>query len=134
MKVHMAKNKIFPLTLGGDTHARNVSLINDNWWWHHRFGHLSFKNFEHLEKKNMVHGLLPIKSVDEVYESYVFGKQHWDVFSKRKVSRDTRPIELVHIDVCELMRTSFLNNNKYFVIFMDDFIRMSWVYFAKEKL
>lgn len=51
MKVHMAKNKIFPLTLGGDTHACNVSLINDNWWWHHRFGHLSFKNLEHLEKK-----------------------------------------------------------------------------------
>lgn len=73
----------------------------------------------------MVHGLLPIKCVHEVYESYVFGKQHWDVFPKWKVNRDTRPIELVHIDICELMRTSFLNNNKYFVNFVDDFSKMA---------
>ncbi|RDX76034.1 hypothetical protein CR513_44019, partial [Mucuna pruriens] len=31
------------------------------------------------------------------------------------------------------MRTSSLNNKTYFILFIDDFSRMTWVYFLKEK-
>ncbi|KAK9134911.1 hypothetical protein Syun_014241 [Stephania yunnanensis] len=31
------------------------------------------------------------------------------------------------------MRTPSLNNNLYFIVFVDDFSRFTWVYFAKEK-
>jgi transposase InsO family protein len=31
------------------------------------------------------------------------------------------------------MRTPSLNNNRYFILFIDDFSRMTWVYFIKEK-
>ena len=31
------------------------------------------------------------------------------------------------------MRTPSLNDNRYFVVFVDDFSRMTWVYFVKEK-
>ena len=39
----------------------------------------------------------------------------------------------MHANICGLMRTYSLNNNKYFVVFVNDFSRMTWVYFAKEK-
>lgn len=31
------------------------------------------------------------------------------------------------------MRTLSLNNNRYFLVFVDDYSRMTWVYFVKEK-
>ena len=84
MKAPIAKNNFFPLTLGGDTNPCSVLLIDDNWLWHHRFGHLNFKSSGNLAKENMVHGLPFVKHVDETCESYVFGKQHWDAFPKGK--------------------------------------------------
>ena len=40
---------------------------------------------------------------------------------------------LVHADVCGPMQTFSLSGSKYFLIFIDDFSRMTWVYFLKEK-
>ena len=81
----------------------------------------------------MVYDLPLVKHVDEVCENHVFGKQYWDVFLKRKARRAIRLIELVHANVCEPIWTSSLNNNKYFLCFVDDFRKMTYVYFAKEK-
>ena len=43
-------------------------------------------------------------------------------------------MELIHTDVCGPMRTPSHGNNRYFILFIDDFSRMTWVYFLKEKL
>lgn len=39
----------------------------------------------------------------------------------------------MHADVCGPLQIASLNNNKYFVIFVDDYSRMTWVYFVKER-
>jgi len=49
---------------------------------------------------------------------------------------DTRAkgiLELIHFDVCGPMSTPSLNGHVYYVIFIDDFLRKSWIYFLKEK-
>ena len=74
-----------------------------------------------------------IKDVNAICESCIAGKQHKDSFPKSSRMRASRPAELVHGDVCGPMRTPSLNNNRYFVVFVDDFSRMTWVYFSKEK-
>lgn len=47
--------------------------------------------------------------------------------------RATKPLELVHTDVCSPMRTLSLNGSRYFLLFIDDYTRMTWVYFLKER-
>lgn len=42
-------------------------------------------------------------------------------------------MELIHSDICGPMSTPSLNNNLYFDLFIDDFDRMTWVYFLKSK-
>ncbi|KAL4325828.1 hypothetical protein GQ457_11G029810 [Hibiscus cannabinus] len=84
------------------------SLEDDSWLWHHR-------------------------CIDAVCESCVVGKQHRDPFSKSSNVRASKPAELIHVDVCGPMQTLSLNNNMYFVVFVDDFSRMTWVYFVKDK-
>ena len=39
----------------------------------------------------------------------------------------------MHTDVCGPMKTPSQNGNRYFMLFIDDFTRMTWVYFLKEK-
>ena len=39
----------------------------------------------------------------------------------------------MHADLCGPMQTPSLDNNRYFVVFVDDFSRFVWVYFVKEK-
>lgn len=43
-------------------------------------------------------------------------------------------LELVHIDIYVPMSTSSLSGNKYFILFIDDLTRMSWVYFLSSKV
>ena len=43
-------------------------------------------------------------------------------------------MELVHIDLSGPTRTRGFYGERYFMIFVDDFTRMIWVAFLKEKL
>lgn len=38
-----------------------------------------------------------------------------------------------HADLCGPMSTESIGGNKYFVLFIDDFNRIFWVYFVKYK-
>jgi transposase InsO family protein len=42
-------------------------------------------------------------------------------------------LELIHSDVCGPMSTPSLNGYVYYVIFIDDFSRKSWIYFMKTN-
>ena len=39
----------------------------------------------------------------------------------------------MHTDICGPIRTPSLAENRYLIIFIDDYSRMTWVYFLKEK-
>jgi hypothetical protein len=45
----------------------------------------------------------------------------------------TKPLEIVHSDVCGPMRTTSLGGARYFVTYIDDFSRNVWVYLLKSK-
>jgi transposase InsO family protein len=42
-------------------------------------------------------------------------------------------LELVHTDICGPMSTISHGGNRYFITFIDDFFRMCWVYFLRQK-
>jgi transposase InsO family protein len=47
--------------------------------------------------------------------------------------RATKPLEIVHSDVCGPMRTTSSGGARYFVTYIDDFSRKVWVYLLKSK-
>ncbi|KAK4406351.1 Retrovirus-related Pol polyprotein from transposon TNT 1-94 [Sesamum angolense] len=63
--------------------------------------------------------------------------------STRETTQETIPsgtswrakavLELIHTDVCGPMRTPSHEQNRYFILFIDDYSRMTWVYFMREK-
>lgn len=54
-------------------------------------------------------------------------------FSEGVAWRAKEVLELVHIDVCGPMHTSFHSKNRYFTLFIVDYSRVTWVYFLKMK-
>lgn len=60
-------------------------------------------------------------------------KQSRKPFPTKKAWRATSCLQLVHADMCEPMSKDSLGGNKYFLMFIDDFSRMCWVYFIKNK-
>jgi hypothetical protein len=69
---------------------------------------------------------------DSICRGCVLGKnikKSFPISSKR--SKEI--LELIHSDVCGPMSTPSLSRFLYYVIFIDDFYRKSWIYFLKTK-
>jgi len=81
----------------------------------------------------MVENMSEIHVTAHTCGSCELGKQHRQPFPKGISKRATHKLELVHSDICGPMSTASLSNNMYFILFIDDFSRMTWVYFLKTK-
>jgi transposase InsO family protein len=103
--------------------------------WHRHFGHLNIKGVHALQ--NMVSGMnlgnMPCPRSSFVCEGCIEGKQHRKPFPSDGGMRATKPLEIVHSDVCDPMRTTSLGGARYFVTYIDDFSRKMWVYLLKSK-
>ena len=131
---HMSSNRMFPLDFSKQIEASMVSRgLADNELWHQRYGHLNIQGLQLLKNKQMVSGLPVIKPLEHVCEGCVVGKQTKQSFPVGKSKRAEAILEIIHADVCGPMRTESLSGSKYFLLFIDDFSRMSWVYFLKHK-
>ena len=131
----MEKNKSFPIVF---KYVENVALrmedVEEAWLWHRRFGHLNFNSLKMLCQRKMVQGLPnTIEEKNEVCDSCALGKHHRQSFPKGVAWRAKKVLELIHTDICGPMSTPSQGNNKYFVLFIDDFTRMTWVFFMKQK-
>ena len=80
-----------------------------------------------------MHGLPEIVQPDGVCASCQMGKQHRLPFPHAATWRAKEKLELIHTDLCGPMKTDSLNKNKYFVLFIDDLTRMTWIYFIRFK-
>ncbi|KAK2992531.1 hypothetical protein RJ640_002425 [Escallonia rubra] len=133
-KIKIEKNRSFSINFRYTSGvAMKASIVEDSWLWHRRFGHINFKNLKLLHKENMVQGLPTIEEKHEVCEGCAFGKHHRQSFQKGVAWRAKEKLELVHTDVCGPMQTLSNTENMYFILFIDDYTRMTWVYFIRQK-
>lgn len=133
VNVSMAENKMFPLEVSNFNHyALVASKKSESTLWHLRYGHLNVKGLKLLSCKEMVHGLPKIESL-ELCEGCIYGKQSKHPFPVGKSWRASKILELVHADLCGPMRTKSFGGSQYFLLFTDDYSRMSWVYFQQLK-
>ena len=133
VKIGMTQNRMFPLEVSSIVKKACVAKgINDSDLWHLCYGHLHLKVLKLLNQKDMVLGLPNIDAI-EFCEGCVLGKQSRKSFPIGKSWRASQCLELVHADLCGPMNTEYFNGSCYFLLFTDDYSRMSWVYFPKLK-
>ena len=132
----MMGNIIFPLNFlnyNDEVSYYIVACSNDYWLWHFRFGHLHFSCLRLLQQKQMVRWLPPINQSSNTCECCILGKKHCEIFPKGVAYRAKQPLELVHTDLCGPMRTQSIGGSCYFLTFIDDYKRKTWVYSLKQK-
>ena len=105
-----------------------VSKENDIMLWHYRLGH---PNFQYL--KYLIPNLFKNKSPSSFHcEVCQFAKHHRASFSPQPY-KPTTPFIVIHSDIWGPSRTSTSSGKKWFVTFIDDHTRLSWVYLIREK-
>eukprot|EP00253_Pinus_taeda_P030419 PITA_30419 len=143
-EVKMTRNKMFPLRIRADLKNKNeIAAVtqeafqsvpkDENWLWHLRFGHLNFGGLNLLSRKGMVKGLPLIEKPDSLCEGCILGKQHRESFPSGKSIKAKAPLEIIHSDLCGPVQAASLVGSQYFLTFIDDFTRKTWVYFLKNK-
>jgi transposase InsO family protein len=111
--------------------AMTHSIENPCELWHRRLAHINYKALPYVSKA--VTGLPELKVDHEgVCNGCAQGKNIKNTFPKRD-SKAEGVLELIHSDVCGPMPSSSISGYVYYVSFIDDYSRKTWVYFLKSK-
>ena len=84
---------------------------------------MNYQGHQLLKQKNMVVGLPSIQNNDNICEGCIYGKMYRLPFPKTAWKAHA-PLKLVHVDICGPTRMPSLINKRYFLLFVDDYIRM----------
>ncbi|KAI3819668.1 hypothetical protein L1987_13514 [Smallanthus sonchifolius] len=102
--------------------------------WHHRLGHVNFKNINRLVKKDLVRGF-PSKEFNfsEKCMACAKGKHHKKSHKSKAVNSISVPLQLLHMDLFGPVGVKSISKNSYFLVVTDDFSTYSWVNFLATK-
>ncbi|CAJ2636761.1 unnamed protein product [Trifolium pratense] len=100
--------------------------------WHKRLGHCHIQRMMNMKNNDMTRGLPVLSNHLPNCNACQFGKQIRKPFPKT-VWRASQKLQLIHTDVAGPQRTPSLQGSLYFVLFIDDFTRMCWIFFLKFK-
>ena len=140
MTATRVENKLYRLNLrnnssmeahNAEDQQKQISKID---LWHERLGHLSESEMKKLLRSNMMEGLdfslddklsfCPVCSI---------GKQTREKFIATDSIRTKDIGEVIHSDVCGPINIASIGGARYFLTFVDDYSRKSWIYFLKRK-
>ncbi|GJU07267.1 zinc finger, CCHC-type containing protein [Tanacetum coccineum] len=103
-------------------------LNNYGYKQHARLGHVRFKRMQDMSKDR----LIPAFDMDtKRCKTCMMNKITKKPF--QNVKFETKVLELIHNDLCDLHATPSLDNKKYFMTFIDDASRFCYVYLLHSK-
>ncbi len=130
---------LFPLlhlSLHLSMHLLLVSafLSSKNKWqlWHHRLGHPSDRVLVSALPSLSSCIFVSNKHVQHHCKHCLIGKMHKLPFAHSQF-QSTQPLELVHCDVWGPAPVNSCNGYRYYLLFVDDFSRFSWLFLLKSK-
>lgn len=118
--------------VAGQVHnVRSSAVENEKqlWLWHHRMGHPSFGYMKHVlpqlfndsNKNSTLH-----------CDTCTLAKSHRVSFPLSS-TKSSKPFDLIHSDVWGPSPITTSSGARWFVTFVDDCSRMTWVYLLKNK-
>jgi transposase InsO family protein len=106
---------------------------DESWLWHRRMGHMHFYNLVKVNKREAVTEIPQItKPTNTLCKHCQHGKPTKTRFKSKEYST-TRPLEIVHIDLVGPTTTKGFKDEKYFMLLVDDYTRMTAVCFLNNK-
>lgn len=128
--------RLFPLLLSSSPVSNYIScnaVQYDNEVWHRRLGHPNSHVLRVLLKSGFL-GNKNSSSNNDIADcaSCKLGKSKTLPFPLHK-TRTLKPFDIVHTDVWGIAPVISHEHYKYFVTFIDDFTRFTWIYLLRSK-
>ena len=100
--------------------------------WHQRLAHVNLKQLHQLVECS---DGIDVQSQSKLSfcEACVQGKCHRQPHYPLKTIRSKEKLELVHTDICGPMQTQSFGGSRYFITFIDDYLRYCNTYFLKKS-
>ncbi|GAU44851.1 hypothetical protein TSUD_112250 [Trifolium subterraneum] len=135
LKAPLSNNKTFQISINMIDQQCLVTTVNEdqNWIWHHRYGHLNFRSLNLLNLKKMVHGLPHIKTPKQLCKECCVAKPARKAFKHDLPMKSSQKLQLIHSDVCGPLEVQSMGGNYYFLTFIDEFTRHVWIYMIEKK-
>ena len=96
--------------------------------WHKRLGHVNYDSMRTLMKMDSIPRLRLSK---DKCQTCVEAKQTRTSFPS--VKRDTKPLDLIHTDLCDFKSIPSLGQKNYYITFIDDSTRYCHLYLLESK-
>lgn len=110
-----------------------AAVVTSSDIWHRRLGHV---NSNYLNKmQDAVEGLTLDRKADITKSSCTVcceGKQSRLPFPQNG-NRSNDLLQIIHTDVCGPFQNVSIGGSRYFILFVDDYSRMIYIYFMKTK-
>ena len=133
-KRHKNVYKVSILSLPQSNLTCLSAISEDVLLWHKRLGHASLSLLNKLVSKDLVIGLPSIKfNDDKVCDACARGKQVRTSFKLKNKVSTTRPLEILHVDLCGPMRVMSRGGKRYVLVIVDDYSRFTWTLFLATK-
>jgi len=103
------------------------AFLTDIQTWHRRIGHLNLSDVRKLLSKGSYSEKETATST--ACDIYIKAKAKEKFQRKVPSRRATKPLELIHSDICRPISPQSLSGRRYYILYIDDFSRYTWVCF-----
>jgi transposase InsO family protein len=111
-----------------------IAKTNMGWLWHRLLAHVGMKNLHKLVKGEHILGLTKVDfEKDRACSACQAGKQVGVHHPHKNIMTTDRPPELLHMDLFGPIAYISIGGSKYYLVFVDDYSRFTWVFFLQEK-
>jgi transposase InsO family protein len=97
--------------------------------WHQRLGHLNYADVRSMLAPEQYSGTIPI----EPCTVCLVAKAKESFQRQTPSTRASKPLQLIHSDVCGPISPPSLSGFRYYIIYVDDYSRYTWIYFLRTK-
>ena len=102
--------------------------------WHRGLAHISPSTIAEMSAKKVIRGFDAVKTLGHFKcSNCLTGKGHRSPIPRKSTTQTSQFLELVHSDVSGLLEAPSLGGSRYFVTFIDNFSKWTFVYTMKNK-
>ena len=122
-------NVMIVIKLDMNKASTSTYIIESYNLWHGRLGHVNYDTLRKLINLNH----MPTFQIDAKHKGKTCVEAKLTKSSFQSVDRHTKPLDLIHSDICDLKFVQIRGCNKYFITFVDDSTKYCYVYLLKSK-
>ena len=109
--------------------ASSSYIVSSSNVWHARLCHVNKKLIKNMSRL----GIIPNVRLDDFEKCESCSQAKITKTPHKSIERKSKPLDLIHSDICEFDGALTRNGKRYFITFIDDYSNYTYVYLMRHK-